>query len=227
MGATTGPPMLRTLFCLFATFAAAAAAAFNQPDSQTVPAPPGWVVHPAAQVTQTLARRILASGDHGGLPFAIVDKRAGIVVVYRNDGSPAGFSQVLLGKTLGDQSAPGVGERTQTRTLRPQDRTTPAGKFASVPGRNLAGESVVWVDYASAFSIHRLRPGPGWQKRVRQLASPLALDRRLSDGCVVVPEAFYLTVIEPVLGQGRAWVYVMPEVGQSHPGWAGFAAPES
>ena len=217
--------MLRTLLCLFATFTAAAA--FGQPDSRSGPLPHAEIVHPAAQVTQALARRILVSGDHRGWPFAIVDKRAGTVGVYRSDGSPVGFSQVLLGKTLGDHSAPGVGERTQTRTLRAEDRTTPAGKFASVAGRNLAGESVVWLDYASAFSIHRLRPGPGWHKRARHLASPLALDRRLSDGCVVVPEAFYLTVIEPLLGQGRAWVYVMPEVGQSHPGWAGYAAPES
>ncbi len=225
MGATNWAPMLRILLCLFATCLAAAAR--GQPAFQPGLPPYAEMAHPSAQLTQALARRILATGDNGGLAFAIVDKRAGTVTVYRNNGSLAGFSAVLLGRTLGDQSVEGVGERTQSRTLRAQDRTTPAGKFASVPGRNLAGESVVWVDYASAFSIHRLRPGPGWQQRSRQLASALASDRRLSDGCVVVPEAFYLAVIEPMLGQGPAWVYVMPEVGRLTPNWAGAALPDS
>lgn len=225
MGVTTGLPMLRTFLCLYATIAAAAA--MGQVAAPVGPSPHGAPIHPAAQVTQALARRILLTNDHAGLPFAIVDKRAATVIVYHNDGSPAGFSNVLLGRALGDQSAAGVGERTQTRTLRAQDRTTPAGKFASAPGRNLAGEAVVWVDYSSAFSIHRLRPGPGWPLRVRQLASPVALERRLSDGCVVVPEAFYLAVIAPVLGQGRAWVYVLPEAGAWEQIWPELAAPQS
>ena len=36
-------------------------------------------------------------------------------------------------------------------------------------------------------------------------------DRRISLGCVVVPVAFYESVIAPTLGQSRGVVYVLPE----------------
>lgn len=162
---------------------------------------------------QGLLKRILASADHGGLPFAIVDKKAATVAVYLGDGRLVGATPVLLGQTPGDRSVPGVGERTQSGQLRADDRTTPAGRFATQPGHNLSGESIVWVDYASALAIHRVRPGPSQERRVQGLASPDARDRRLSAGCVVVPEAFYDTVVHPVLGRGPGVVYVMPEDG--------------
>lgn len=162
-----------------------------------------------------LARRIVAAADHGGLPFAVVDKRTAQLAVYLGDGRLAGTSPVLLGKTPGDSSMPGVRERTQRGQLRPDDRTTPAGRFVSQPGRNLDGESVVWVDYASAFAIHRLRPGAAHARRVRGLASADPADRRLSAGCVVVPVPFYEAVVEPLLGRGRSMVYVMPEEAEA------------
>ena len=36
-------------------------------------------------------------------------------------------------------------------------------------------------------------------------------DKRISSGCVVVPERFYDAVISPVLGKSYAVVYVLPE----------------
>jgi hypothetical protein len=157
------------------------------------------------------AQRIMASADHRGLPFAIVDKKAATLTVYLGDGRQVGATPVLLGQTPGDRSVPGVGERTQSGQLRAGDRTTPAGRFDSEPGRNRAGEAIVWIDYASALAIHRVRPGPSQQRRVQGLASPDARDRRLSAGCVVVPEAFYDAVVQPVLGHGPGVVYVLPE----------------
>ena len=65
----------------------------------------------------------------------------------------------LLGQATGDDSSPDVGEHTQAGEVPMHERTTPAGRFISQPGRNLKGEHVVWVDYAAAFAIHRLRPG--------------------------------------------------------------------
>jgi hypothetical protein len=160
-----------------------------------------------------LAERVLAQRDHAGLPFAIVDKRAAMLMVYRADGRLLGAAPVLLGKTVGDRSLPGVGERTQTGQLRSADLTTPAGRFVSEPGHNRSGEAIVWIDYDSAFAIHRLRPGPAQAERAQRLASPAAQQRRMSAGCVVVPEAFYDAVVQPVLGRGRGVVYVMAEEG--------------
>ncbi len=158
-----------------------------------------------------LHAQVLATVDHVQRPFAIVDKQRAQLSVYHADGTLAGTSDVLLGQMPGDGSTVDVGQRTQTGRLRMQDRTTPAGRFDSQPGRNLNGEGVVWVDYATAFAIHRLRPAPAAQRRAERLASADQQARRISAGCVVVPVAFYDAVVAPVLGLGRAVVYVMPE----------------
>jgi len=162
----------------------------------------------------TLLRHVLASADNAGLPFAIVDKQAAMVLVYRPDGTLIDKSTVLLGATVGDHATQGVGYRTQIGQLLPEDRTTPSGRFDTAPGRNLTGEAVVWMDYETGLAIHRLRPAPVWQRRAERMESRDPRVKRISAGCVVVPENFYDRVIQPTLGQGRAVVYVMPESGQ-------------
>lgn len=168
-----------------------------------------WPAPPSA--AQDFASRIVQLADHRGLPFAVVDKQAAMLMVYRQDGVLAGVSTVLLGLTPGDSSSPGVGARTQDGRLTVADRTTPAGRFESKPGHNLSGEHVVWIDYADALAIHRLRPAPSGENRVKRMASAHPRDKRISAGCVVVPESFYDGIVRPVLGAGPAVVYVMPE----------------
>jgi len=165
-----------------------------------------------------IAARILVSGDHGRRPFAIVDKKAALLSLYNADGRVLGTSSVLLGQVVGDHSLPGVGERTQAGRLRPQDKTTPAGRFYSTPGENRNGESVVWVEPETAFAIHRLRPGAAHADRARRLASTNPALKRASAGCVVVPVAFYESHVHPVLGRQPGVVYVLPErPGASEP----------
>lgn len=158
-----------------------------------------------------LARQVLASADHGGLPFAVVDKKAAMLMIFRGDGQLVGTTPVLLGQTAGDRAMPGVGARTQSGQLRMADRVTTAGRFGSEPGHNRAGEAVVWIDYESALAIHRLRPGLSQHDRALRLASADPQARRVSAGCVVVPVAFYDAVVAPVLGRSRGVVYVMAE----------------
>ncbi|HEX5357933.1 MAG TPA: L,D-transpeptidase [Aquabacterium sp.] len=172
-----------------------------------------WHIASIGPTTRNYVQHILSTGDHEGLPFAIVDKVASTIQVYRADGSLVGTSSVLLGQTRGDTIVPGTGERTQTRQLRPMDRTTPAGRFYSEPGHNQVGEAVVWIDYAAALAIHRLRPGLPQEKRAQRMASGNPLDKRISAGCVVVPVAFYLDVVQPTLGHNKGIVYVMTENG--------------
>lgn len=161
------------------------------------------------------ARRVVdwvrSTKDARGKPYAVVDKRAARIYVFHADGRLAGHTPALLGSTFGDHTVPGVGERAQTGKLGADERTTPAGRFESQPGRNDKGEHVIWVDYASAFAIHRLRPGFSYSARSTRLASAQADDMRVSWGCVVVPVAFYRDVVEPVLGASRSVVYVLPE----------------
>ena len=165
----------------------------------------------AAPDAQRLVEWVQRSGDAQGRPFAVVDKRNARLYVFDADGRLAGSTVALLGATPGDHTVPGVSERVQAGTLRPEDRTTPAGRFEAQPGSNLEGEHVVWVDYASAFAIHRVRPGKTWKMRADRLATASAADNRVSWGCVVVPVEFYEQVVAPVLGSSRSVVYVLPE----------------
>jgi hypothetical protein len=144
-----------------------------------------------------------------------VDKRLALIAVHAADGRLSGLSRALLGGTPGDHIVPGVGARAQAGTLRPGDTTTPAGRFTSEPGRNRQGEAVVWLDYDAAFAIHRLRPGPAAADRARRLAGADPSRRRVTAGCVVVPGAFFDTTVQPLLGRGRAVVYVLPEAADA------------
>lgn len=165
----------------------------------------------AAPEAQRLVAWVQRSGDAQGRPFAVVDKRNARLYVFDADGRLAGSTVALLGAARGDDTVPGVNERVQAGRIRAEDRTTPAGRFEAVPGRNLQGEDVVWVDYDSAFAIHRVRPGKSWKERAERLASASAAGKRVSWGCVVVPVAFYEEVVARVLGSTRSVVYVLPE----------------
>jgi len=166
--------------------------------------------HPSADARE-VAAWVQASDDAGGKPYLIVDKKAARLFVFEADGRLLAATPVILGAALGDSSTPGVGERAQNGTLRPEDKTTPAGRYVTQPGRNIDGEHVVWLDYGEALALHRLRPGRSYKTRAARLASSQPQERRLSLGCVVVPVAFYLDVVKPLLGSRSGVVYVLPE----------------
>ena len=156
------------------------------------------------------ATQVLDSADHAGLPFAILDKREARLYVFGGNGRLMGASPVLLGLAVGDFAVAGVSGRAPA-SLSAAERTTPAGRFASEPGHNDKGDDIVWVDYGASLAIHRLRPAPAIERRPDRLASPVAEDRRISFGCIVVPVAFYDAVVGPSLGRQRGVVYVLPE----------------
>jgi hypothetical protein len=152
----------------------------------------------------------LDSGDSRHQPFAVVDKKAARLYVFDAEGRLLGATNALLGQGLGDHSVPGVADGDVNR-IPVADRTTPAGRFASQPGRNLTGEAIVWFDYQAALAIHRVRPGSSQAPRLARLATGSPADNRASLGCVVVAPEFYDTVVAPSLGRQRGVVYVLPE----------------
>jgi hypothetical protein len=158
---------------------------------------------------------VLQSRDAEDKPFLVVDKKAAHLYVFEPSGRLRAASPVLLGAAVGDYSAPGVGDRAQNGVLPFAERTTPAGRFLTQPGRNRNGEPVVWFDYEAALAIHRLRPGRSHDVRAARLDAGRPDARRVSLGCVVVPVPFYLDVIEPLLGQREGVVYVLPETQQA------------
>ena len=159
---------------------------------------------------QSLVHWVRATGDNQGTSFAVIDKKGARVHVFDAAGREQGSAPILLGLARGDDSVPGIGERPMAQ-IRPEERTTPAGRFATEPGRNLQGEDIVWIDYDAAVSMHRVRATNPAERRLERLATPGVEDNRISYGCINVPAAFYDTLVKPTLGTRRGVVYVLPE----------------
>jgi hypothetical protein len=161
--------------------------------------------------TRELADWVADSGDNGGLAFAILDKRGARLYVFDPNARLLSSSLVLLGSAIGDDSAPGIGDRPLAQ-VRSDERTTAAGRFVSEPGRDETGERVIWVDYAAALAMHRVKVVDPKERRFERIATDSITDKRISNGCINVPLTFYDAVVEPTLGRSRAVVYVLPEV---------------
>ena len=146
---------------------------------------------------RNVAERVVASNDAGSLPFLIVDKAAARVLAFDSRGRFVGDSAALLGSARGDDSAAGIGDRPLAKIL-PHERTTPAGRFSAELGENNHGEDILWVDYDSAISMHRVRSVKASENRLQRLASVTATDNRISYGCINVPAAFYDDVVKPL-----------------------------
>ncbi len=166
--------------------------------------------HSASPDVHFVADWVADSRDNRSAPFAILDKRGATVYVFDAAGRAIGASPVLLGLAAGDDSVAGIGTRA-VADVRPDERTTPAGRFVSRPGRNASGEDVIWVDYDAAVSMHRVRPVDPKERRLERLASADPALRRISYGCINVPVEFFESVVSPTLGASPAVVYVLPE----------------
>lgn len=158
-----------------------------------------------------LADWIAETRDNSTSDFLIVDKRNARVYVFDATARLRGSTPVLLGSARGDASVPGIGSRPIAE-IRPNERTTPAGRFTAERGRNLQGEDIVWVDYDAAVSMHRVRATNPSERRLERLATPTIDDNRISYGCINVPVKFYETHVRPTVAKQRAVVYVLPEV---------------
>ena len=157
-----------------------------------------------------VANWVADSGDNRNLSFVIIDKRNTKVFVFDQAGKLIGATPVLLGAAPGDDSVTGIGKRPISE-VRPEERTTPAGRFMGEPGRNASGEDVVWVDYDAAVSMHRVRIVDPKERRLERLATPTTDDNRISYGCVNMPVAFFENVLSPVFRSSYGVVYVLPE----------------
>lgn len=157
-----------------------------------------------------LVGHVRQSSDHHDAPFLVLDKRAARLWVFDAQARLLGSAPVLLGLAVGDDTVPGVAELPLSEIV-DAARTTPAGRFVIEPGRNLHGDDILWIDYAAAVSMHRVRSVNAGERRLARLASPRAADRRISYGCINVPVAFFNRVLMPFFAESRAIAYVLPE----------------
>lgn len=174
---------------------------------------------PASPDARLVADWIVRSGDNQGIPFVLVDKAHAKVYVFSAQGRLQGAAPALLGLAPGDHSIPGIGER-KLSSIRPEERTTPAGRFVASLGRNLNGKEILWVDYEGAISMHPVVTSNASERRAQRLATPTPLDNRISYGCINVPLDFFKAVLKPAFTETDGIVYVLPETPA---GWQLFA----
>lgn len=157
-----------------------------------------------------LAAWVIAEHNNEGLPFVIVSKTDAKVFAMNAEGQLVGAAPALLGLAIGDDSDPGIGAR-KLADIGVQQRITPAGRFVASMGRDLAGQAVLWLDYADALALHPVATTNPLEQRLRRLSSPSASDNRISYGCINVPESFFNGIVRPLFDAAGGVVYVLPE----------------
>jgi hypothetical protein len=158
-----------------------------------------------------VANWVTATGDAKRRAFVLVDKKDARVYIFGPDGKLKDSAPALLGEARGDHTVPGIGDKPLS-AVRPEEKTTPAGRFVAEPGLNANHEDVVWVDYDAAVSMHRIRPLVASERRLERLASLTIADNRISFGCINLPVTFYENVLSPTVRKEGAVVYVLPDV---------------
>jgi hypothetical protein len=164
----------------------------------------------ASRDVHDVADWVVDSGDNGSLPFVVIDKTDARVFVFDAGGRIRGAAPALLGLARGDDTVPGIGYR-KLSDIRPEERTTPAGRFVAMLGMSTRGEDVLWVDYESGVSLHRVITSNRRERRLERLATPTPADNRISYGCINVPAAFYNEVVHPTFTGTYGVVYILPE----------------
>lgn len=179
----------------------------------------------ASWAVRHTANWVVDSGDNLGMPFMIIDKVQARVLLFDASGELSGAASALLGLAVGDDSVPGIGKR-KLSSIRPEERTTPAGRFVASLGRNLKGKEILWIDYENAISLHRVVTSNAKERRAERLTSPLTHDKRISYGCINVPVAFFDRHVLPAFSGTNGVVYVLPETRANHTVFASYYAVE-
>jgi hypothetical protein len=159
-----------------------------------------------------MADWVMASADNGSSPFVIIDKKAAEVFVFDREGQILGAAPALLGQALGDDSAPGVGNKNLS-AIPPRDQTTPAGRFVAYlgHGEERGRPSILWVDHKDNVALHRVVRGRPGDHRLQRLASPGPRDKRITFGCINVPADFFDRTVLPAFRSTTGIVYILPD----------------
>jgi len=158
-----------------------------------------------------MADWVFDSGDNRGLPFVIIDKPEAKVFVFDKSARILGTAWALVGLAPGDDSVPGIGTMP-LKEITPDMRTTPAGRFVATIGHDLGTLNVLWVDYPTAVSLHRVINTNPAERRLERIVSKVPAEHRISYGCINVPAQFFDNVVNPTFKDTNGIVYILPEV---------------
>lgn len=154
----------------------------------------------ASDNVRLIAQWAIDSGDHGGLPFVVVDKELARLFAFDAAGRLKASTPVLLGAVRGDA---------------PEVPATPAGRFVIDTWQSSVKGAVVMVNGDVALSLYALPSPVSPGRGLERLASNRVEDKRISDGSLHVASDFYQQFIEPLRGQTGV-AYVLPEVLPLH-----------
>ena len=182
----------------------------TQPVSEINPKRANFKQEFASQESIYLADWVVDSGDNQKMPFLILDKKQAKVFVFDASGLLRGAAPALLGLALGDDSIPGVGKMALS-SIKPNDRTTPAGRFVASLGRDNHNKEILWVDYDAGIALHRVVTTLPKERRLQRLESNDPLEHRISYGCINVPIKFYENIVSPAFTGTNGIVYVLPD----------------
>ncbi|CAM3824938.1 L,D-transpeptidase [Polynucleobacter arcticus] len=160
---------------------------------------------------RNLAAWVIDSANNQDLPFIIIDKKEAKVFIFRPNGTFLASSPALIGRKIGDDITPGVGQK-RLAEISIEERTTPAGRYLAGLGTSIDKSELVWIDYESGVSIHPVTTSNPSERRLERLASSRISDRRITYGCVNVSNRFYKEAIHPTFENSSAIVYILPEV---------------
>ncbi len=166
--------------------------------------PPG-----STSVVQAFAHDVVRTADAGGRFFGIIDKPSATLSVFDAKGRHVASTPVLVGEAIGDVAPPDIGSRPLSR-VKKHEKITAAGRYITEAGHNHKSEDIVWLDYDSALSMHRVRNVPG-EGRAKRLSTPTVADNRISFGCVNIPASFYDRYVDPLFSRTSGVIYVLPE----------------
>lgn len=160
---------------------------------------------------KNLADWISESGDNQDLPFIIVDKKETKVFLFLSDGKLYSATPALMGVTIGDDTSPGIGQK-KLSDIKPEERTTPAGRFEAQLGVSPTKSEMLWIDYESGVSMHPVVTSNPSEHRLQRLASSNSAERRITYGCVNVSSIFYKEHVHQTFKNSSGIVYVLPEI---------------
>lgn len=181
-----------------------------RPKTAATPVAPPPVLLPSEAASRVMTW-VGGAGDNHGLPWAVIDKTQATMFLFDGKGKQVAAAPVLIGIAPGDEASPGVGSK-KLADLGPAEKTTPAGRYLAKFGLPVAGERVLWVDYATSVAIHPIPTDAGArEKRRERMLSPDPADNRITFGCINVPKAVYARQIQPLFRRKGGYVYILPD----------------
>lgn len=181
---------------------------------------------PLSPEARRVARWVIGTADHKGLPFIVVDKVNAAAHAFDANARHVQTTPVLLGMGTGDVFPPGVADMDMLQT-RPWQRVTPAGRYHASEDYNLANERVLWVDYDNGIALHPVPTKFTKQRRQERMRSPDPSDNRITYGCINVPAAFYQQIVGGHFRRTGGFVYVLPEKKRLEAVFQGLAGDEA